>query len=126
MSEFNATTHPRARKPHKCSECGRTIEPGERYERTAGSWEGVFFTSLACLHCARARVIADYSDDYYGEGYYGGLLEWVGNDDDMRTLRARAGFRAQWRYQSGALMPLPESPWSDARHLIERLARVPS
>ena len=98
MSEFNATTHPRARKPHKCSECGRTIEPGERYERTAGSWEGDFFTSLACLHCARARVIADYSD----------------------------GFRAQWRYQSGALMPLPESPWSDARGLIERLARVPS
>ena len=122
MSDFNYTSHPTARKPHKCFECGRTIEPGERYERTASVWEGDFFASKACLHCAMTRQIADYCNDYYSEGYYGGLSEWVGNEDDPRCLRIRAGFREQWRYQSGRLMPLPESPWSEAPRLIERLA----
>jgi ribosomal protein S27E len=122
--DFNSTIYRTARKAHRCEECGRTIEPGERYSRTAAVWEGDFFTNVACLHCARARMVADYADNYYNEVYYGGLSEWVDNDDQDETLRIRAGFRARWRYQSGALMPLPESPWSGARRLVERLERA--
>lgn len=120
---FNCTSHPTARKPRMCQECSRTIQPGERYERVAAVWEGDFFTNVACMHCACARVIADYADNYYNEGYYGGLDEWMLNDSDPRTLRLRACFSAKWRYHSGALMPLPESPWADATRLIERLAQ---
>lgn len=29
----------RARKPHKCDECGWLIRPGTRYEHTSGKWD---------------------------------------------------------------------------------------
>lgn len=29
-----------ARKPHKCCETGRIIQPGEKYWRCVGKWEG--------------------------------------------------------------------------------------
>lgn len=66
---FAATKYPTARVPHKCHECGRTIGRRERYAKTAGLWEGDFFTNIACLHCAIARMIVDHHDDYYSEGY---------------------------------------------------------
>ena len=31
---------PRARKPHRCGECGGPIEPGEKYEYVFGVWDG--------------------------------------------------------------------------------------
>lgn len=110
---FASTKYPTARVPHTCHECRRTIGRRERYARTAGSWEGYFFTNIACLHCAIARIIVDFEDDYYNEGYYGGLGEWCGwyEGDSVRMLRIVAGFNNRWalRYSAG-LMPLPATP----------------
>lgn len=113
MSDFNCTTKPTARVEHKCEECGRTIAPGEIYERTAAVWEGEFFTSVACAHCGAARRIVNTADDCYSEGYYGGLWEWLdelGFEFEAETgiPRLAACIRARWRYQSGQLMPIPE------------------
>lgn len=46
----------KARKPHKCCETGRMIQPGEMYWRINGKWEGglsSFAQSEAAYHFAR-------------------------------------------------------------------------
>lgn len=53
--EFVETTHPTARKTHKCYECGRRIEAGEAYERTAGKWDGEFYVFKTCEQCEDLR-----------------------------------------------------------------------
>lgn len=49
-SAFSVATH-KARKPHKCSECGRTINPGETYKKTWGVWDGEPDTFCMCPDC---------------------------------------------------------------------------
>ena len=62
--EFHKTTMPRARKEHRCGECGRTIMPLERYENINGVWEGDFSTYKTCLDCLSIR------NEFFCEGYY--------------------------------------------------------
>ena len=110
-ADFNSVKRPTARKPHRCDECRRTIEPGEKYERTAAVWEGDFFTNVACAHCAVARRAVAEVDSWYWESFYGGLREWLSEIGiEVGALRLYACVRAKWRYQSGALMPLPAEP----------------
>lgn len=45
----------RARKPHRCDECRRTIEPGELYQRTWGVWDGEPDSFKACGICIQFR-----------------------------------------------------------------------
>ena len=40
-----------ARKAHRCSECRRTIEPGERYRHVWGVWEGTPAIFKRCETC---------------------------------------------------------------------------
>lgn len=53
-------THPVARGPHECCECGGTIDPGERYERVRGLWDGMWITYVTCEFCAQVRDNAAY------------------------------------------------------------------
>ena len=109
-SNFAASTHPaNQRANRRCGECNRSIEVGERYERTAGSWYGDFFTNVACSHCAAARRIVRHNDAEYNEVYYGGLSEWMADAglDEAWSLRLRAQFCARWRFQSGSMMAVP-------------------
>lgn len=46
---------PTARKPHRCGECRRKIQRGERYERVSGVWEGGWSTFKTCLDCRSVR-----------------------------------------------------------------------
>lgn len=58
----STTTQRKARKQHKCSECRRTIAPGERYEHTSGiDGEGDPFRHKVCQHCqvATAWLVAN-------------------------------------------------------------------
>ena len=47
-------TIPRARKQHVCDECGRKIEPKERYERVFGVWDYAS-NFLTCDRCMTLR-----------------------------------------------------------------------
>jgi hypothetical protein len=47
---WRQTDH-KARKPHKCNECGSYILIGEKYRYTFGIWEGDPSTHHACLRC---------------------------------------------------------------------------
>lgn len=44
-------TRPKARKSHKCCECGRMIQPGETYRHLWGVWEGEAKTFKTCDAC---------------------------------------------------------------------------
>lgn len=44
----------RARLPHRCSSCGTTIAPGERYRAMFGSGEDGPWNEKACGPCATA------------------------------------------------------------------------
>jgi len=48
-------TKPVAQKRHRCIECAGDIEPGERYERVKGFWEGEWESSATCMPCTRMR-----------------------------------------------------------------------
>ena len=114
-AEFNCTRTPVARREHKCDECFRVIGAGETYSRTAAVWDGDFFTNVACAHCAAAREIVANVDPDYRDYYYGGLLvtvqeTWSDYDVEDGIARLAGCLEAKWRYQSGALMPIPEEP----------------
>ena len=63
------TSYPKARKEHKCCECGSTIAPGDVYERVWGVWESEMETFKTCIPCSRIR-----SDHCFN---YGGLADQV-------------------------------------------------
>lgn len=74
-------TKPKARKQHKCCECGATIEPGETYQRIEGMWEGDFRTFKTCSFCDATRDKADKEFRLkYGRIPLGQLWECVGPD----------------------------------------------
>lgn len=45
----------RARIPHKCCECRRTIIPGFQYQKVTGKWEGYFNEHHTCMDCWNIR-----------------------------------------------------------------------
>jgi len=122
-ADFAATKAVKARKSHKCEECFRWITPGETYHRTAGSWEGDFFTIKACAHCNVFRKHIDEVDDNYHESYYGGAGEWVANGywsaidlpgttwiERLGLYRMARQFASKWGQRDGTLVPVPAEP----------------
>ena len=67
-AEFFEESNPIARKQHKCVECREMIQPGERYERVKGRWEGEYSSHATCIPCQRIR------DTYCPRGYCFGML----------------------------------------------------
>lgn len=45
----------KARKQHRCEECGHHIKPGESYEYAAGLCEGQWFDAKTCALCVDLR-----------------------------------------------------------------------
>ena len=54
MPSFINTEWRKARKQHKCCECGGKINPGETYEYICGKWD-YFDTFKTCEKCADLR-----------------------------------------------------------------------
>jgi len=65
-----SASYPRAKKQHRCCECGGSIRPGEEYERAWGVWVGEMSTYKTCMTCVRIRR------DYGCSASYG-WLRWV-------------------------------------------------
>ena len=60
---FINETDPKARKEHRCSECHKTILPGDQYKREEGVWDGDFRTYKTCLSCLSLR------DEFFCHGW---------------------------------------------------------
>lgn len=58
----------KARKAHRCCECGEVIRPGALYECYSGCWDGSWARYRTCLPCMRIR------DDLCSCGFVFGQL----------------------------------------------------
>lgn len=84
---FRQTLH-RARKQHRCCECGKIIRIGEEYEYSAGKWDGDVTQYRTCFMCSTIRNAACSSgftfemlwEDIYEECFVDDLgeLNWLG------------------------------------------------
>ncbi len=54
--EFYSSIDRKARVEHKCYECHRKINPGEKYRYTSCKWEAHIFTSKTCSDCESVRA----------------------------------------------------------------------
>ena len=69
--ECMTTVWRKARKEHRCCECYRTIEKGEKYQYISGIWDGAPSSFKTCRQCAQIR------DDYGCCAYFGDLREYI-------------------------------------------------
>lgn len=106
-----------ARKPHRCSECGRSIEPGEQYETYFGKAEGDTFRGATCQHCIAVRgwLVAVCGGFLYG-GVFDDLHEHIDADLPENNPRwlyiATSGIQHKWRAKDGTMrrvMSLPKN-----------------
>ena len=68
-----------ARKPHKCCECRRAIDPGELYLVSKGVWSGEWSEYHTCKECDEYRAeIIEIVDPLYDEyPAFGDLADYV-------------------------------------------------
>lgn len=93
------TTERKARTPHECYECGRTIQPGETYHRTAVVCDGRF---EAYKHCGQCAIVADWLLKTCSGFLFGGVEDDLGEhwSEDYRCLdlgRLIVGMGRDWR-----------------------------
>ena len=95
------TTNPVARKRHGCAECRGWIEPGERYQRAAGVWDGVFSAFKACPDCVALREYIEARLPCYCL-LFQGLHETA--REDLQYLVSAADFPAGMGMETGRLL----------------------
>lgn len=54
-ADFYSATMRKARKEHRCEECGSVIKPGQQYEHAAMGYEGTACAYKTCQHCLEVR-----------------------------------------------------------------------
>lgn len=95
----------RARKPHRCMECGVAIVVGESHERITADWDDHFGTHRCCALCAEIAVAL-----CCGAWCHGTLWEDIEYSlpritakclDKLTTAAAKEKLTAQWREWQG-------------------------
>ena len=78
----NVATYRKARKKHLCEECGRTIVPGEKYERFIKFYDGSVYVYKTCLDCISVRdvlfcswIFGQIWEDVRGQIIHGNIPE---------------------------------------------------
>ena len=100
----------KARKPHKCCECKRTIQDKDNYERVTGLWDGSWSTYRFCAACSEisqrlscdGRLFGSLWDDI--QEY---LFPEMGGDcfDKLETAHAKQFLRDRWMEWKGLAEP---------------------
>jgi len=119
-NEWSGESSHVARKTHKCGECHRQIEPGERYYVMKWKYDGQFDTSNICAHCRVAGtwleencsgfLVCMIEDDIAEH-----VTEYRGRSKCVARLkRLKVGMERHWKIKrgprAGQLMPLPQLP----------------
>lgn len=104
-------TNRKARKPHQCDECGRTIRPSEIYEEQRYKLEGRVYTHATCAHCLIPRAwLATNCEAWIYGGVHEDIAEHVTEYPSLAEplKRLADGMACKWTLVDGALMPIPE------------------
>ncbi len=111
----------KARKPHRCDECGRAIEPGEFYHYGVCVTDGDAFINKCCAQCTVAqRWPVDNCGGYVFGEVYEEIVEHAREYPTlaMPLLRLAAGMRRKWKsFRTDALMPEMVTPPSIASYV---------
>lgn len=79
----------KARKSHRCCECGFPISAGDRYQRMDGIWEGEALSFTTCLNCAEVRSRLEKENDCCIE--IGGLVDFIFESNYIEEEPVRHG-----------------------------------
>lgn len=108
--DFFVETEHKARKTHKCEECGRTINPDEKYIRHFSKSYGDVVYFCVCKHCNIASnwLMRECHGYVSGEVFDELVEHWKGQKDHNKELtRLIYGMRRKWMKRNKELMPLP-------------------
>lgn len=99
--EFFRSETRRALKAHKCCECDKPIQYGERYEYASGKCEGDFWTAKTCLVCAEIAEAFSCEGRLYGGNLWDSLSELyrdmnISCLDRLTTAVAKAELLRRW------------------------------
>lgn len=89
----------KARKVHRCGECGRAVMPGETYQVAAGLYDGEFSHHKRCSHCVGLAEWLKAHVPCFCDSW-GGLFE---DGADIvahyahETIGLYVGFHRRWR-----------------------------
>ncbi len=84
---------PLARKAHTCEECGQAIDPGDRYERAAGLYDGRWSVYKTCHRCLALRDWLEVVSCCFCWSH-GGLMEEAENEIDQGNWKPGFKFAA--------------------------------
>lgn len=82
LPSYIRVKHVKARKKHKCYECGREMYIGYMYVQTIGVWEGQWEEYKTCRPCELLR--AELEDLVMGAPPFGELMEWKSAADEQQ------------------------------------------
>lgn len=122
----------RARTPHECVECRRTIDPGETYRFWTWAYDGTVDTFKLCAHCDAVLDVGVAASGCPREWHVTMLYDrdpdigFVANvlDPGEHTLNQTArelmelawsNGRRGWRNADGVLLSVPQAPAEVAR-----------
>ncbi len=121
---------PKARKAHKCEECGRQIEPGENYVYETWLWEGDMSFGKTCLQCrAATHWLNIVCSGWVYNMVIDDLHEHIREEPDVvssklvrlvRYASGRCPSKKAWRRRDDTLIPEDEvMAW--AKEAVERV-----
>lgn len=96
-----------ARREHRCAECARQIDAGEKYHAETFVFDGAITKHKTCEHCMAVR---QWLADECGGWVYTAVQEDAADHASgygMDLARAVIGMRWKWRGKSGRLLPVP-------------------
>jgi len=79
----------RARKEHRCDECGSPIPEGREYNAMAIAFEGSVENVKMCLYCSAAAIELSEAGECYESGWTRDSLHDAARFGGWRALRAR-------------------------------------
>lgn len=119
--------HRKARKHHECGDCGRTIQPGERYRHVVGVHTMGMTVVKQCAHCeAAAQWLVQVCRGYVWNGVGEELQEHWTEEPDFRCRSLAHLCAAQRRRWEGVTVKKVETLTRHASRFALRQIKMAS